>query len=343
MKKIIILTIVSALLLQSCKKADNLTPVGSFSVDSVHVFVPEENKTYSFTSFPSNIPVNSNVTVKIRAKAESGFEQIDYKFFGDQTVWSGSRPGDLVNGAGSPLSLQNVPFDWVGLNTIKGNFDSDKETIIKFTLPNVKQVTKGSFIIIDKKLTRSVFEFILTPVNFAVSSQNQQLVTQNAVIDELDGDINNKKMFFSLVQALSINVSEATIKGNLIDFVFANDSLDKPKLFSAELVKNNLDTLTNIGLKLTDKAFYNGLSSVAGEVKFLETNQDFSKLTVMNLLEASLTGSVSHVVVESGKNYWFESSRGIKGLLRVESVENGTSGTLNTRITFSYKSILLRQ
>lgn len=339
MKKIIIsLIMLSAGVFYSCKKADNLTPAPTASLDSAIIFLKEENKTVRATSI-GNVSNGSTVTLKMTITAKAGFEQIDYKVYGDQTVWTGDRPNLFVNGSGKSFVNQNVPFDWVNLNTIRSGFDSENSTKMEIRFPNVNQVTKMSFIITDKNLLQSYFDVVITPVNFGNAGSNVVLFTQKATLADVGGTAADKKLFYSLNKGLA---SDTTASNNSIaEFAVINDSLSNTWLLSANLVKE--DSLIKYGIDLADTIHFSKKSPI-GAVDFAETlTLNSTNATINDLLNIQTTTYTNKVKVEAGKSYLFRTANNQSGVITINSIQNSTSGAVNAVVNFSYKSIVLRQ
>ncbi len=331
MKKVIIsLIMLSAGVFYSCQKADNLTPAPTVGLDSAIYSLDGENFTVNATSV-GRVARGSTVTLKLTMTAQGGFEQIDYKIYGNS-------PNLFVNGVDSSFINQNVPFDWVGLNTLRTGFDSEKSTKLKIRFAKITQVTRLNFIVTDKNLLQTYYELVITPGDFGLTTSNVQLYTQTATLADVGGVAANKTLFYSLNEGLAF---DTTTKANgIAEFGVLSDSLSNNWFVSADLGKSDVDTLIKFKIiKKSDRSQF--ASNFPGGVARFVLVPD--PLVLNNVFQIEDKFYIDKLKFEAGKSYAFKTGNNQSGVITINSIQNSTSGAVNAVVNFSYKSIVLRQ
>jgi hypothetical protein len=294
-------------IISSCKKdIDNVTPQPVITIDSISIDPAQSAMAGKIGGATSLLaPYNSSVTIPFHIIAQGKIEQVDYKVTGSSTY-------SVINSSNNPVTTQSVPFDWVGLMTIRSGFDSDKAFNFSVIISNLTQKTYITIQAIDKNGLKFFITVIIYPSLEGTAISGQVLYSQNATAADAGGAEVNRKMFLASSNGSAYDTASAKVN-NVIDISYA-DSAGSPILVSPEYRKASTNNAAGV-INLT-----NGLSTT-----FMLSSFDISAATIEKLQAVSFAQAKPYIKITAGNSYLFKNASGAIGIIKINSIANGVS------------------
>jgi len=301
-----LLAIVTLFGFSSCeKKSDNVTPQPVITIDSVSVTSPQASESGKMKGSSSIIvPLNSDIVLPFQVSAQGKLQQVDYKV-------TGTTNYTVLNSSNDPVTTQDVPFDWVGLMSIRTGFDSETSFNFSIIISNITEKTYVTIQAFDQNGLKYFANVVVYPASVTPSVNGLKLYSQNATAADAGGSETNRKMFLATSNGNTFDTTSAKVNTQ-IDIAFA-DSSGTAILVSPDYSQEA--TNYSPGVVQLD----NGLATL-----FMSSPIDINQACLIKIENSNFETAEPYIQLVAGKSYLFKTSSGEIGIIKINSISAGS-------------------